>query len=439
MEITTIAIIGLVIAVIALSFALVSNRKTDSDNTDNNIADETTGIVLSDSSVVSLADIDELILSDALGQEITFKRQNELTNIEYKEITVSGKGKALQHVGQGAMPVAQQFYTRQQLQSLANDTGLFTSSVKVSDLSQYKSGVNKELYSSVKYGKGGVQNHQGFKAINAAEVTGISPVAVAGFVMQGMAIVSGQYYLKQISDGLNKLNKSVDELKEIHESETSSILMNCRERLMQISQMNTCSDIELNEIRNLANKAREILGQYKMRYMAAYKKVQGYWFNGGISQNAINTYNELITKMRYLLQVCVIADRIIDEALLTEFVTRRKININDPTLEDIYRQMDEHYHRGFNANLCEHYNDYFGNLKIKAKRIRDAGIAGALYSTEAKEEMLKPVNKNLYGMRKDVERISLSARQKVEKSDEEKEILMMIDDKTGEVRMFEPA
>ena len=439
MEITTIAIIGLVIAVIALSLALISNRKANIDDAEKSSKNETTGIVLSDSSVLSLADVDELILSDALGQEITFKRPEELSNIEYKEITVSGKGKALQHVGQSSMPVAQQIYTRQQLQKLANDTGLFTSSVKVADLSQYKSGVNTELYSSVKYGKGGVQNHQGFKAINAADVTGISPVAIAGIVMQGMAIVSGQYYLKQISDGLNKLNASVEELKAIHESETSSILMNCRERLMQISQMNTGSDVELNEIRNLANKAREILGQYKMRYMAAYKKVQGYWFNGGISQNAINTYNDLITKMRYLLQVCVIADRIIDEALLTEFVTRRKININDPTLEDIYSQMDEHYHNGFNSNLCEHYDDYFGNLKVKAKRIRDAGLAGALYSAEAKEEMLKPVNSNLYGMRKDVERISLSAHQMVEEANEEKEILMMIDEKTGEVRMFEPA
>ena len=437
MEITTIAIIGLVIAIIALSIALVSNRKANIDNTENS-KNETTGIVLSDSSVLPLGDVYELILSDTIGQDIIFKRLEELSNNEYKEITVSGKGKALQHVGQSSMPVAQQIYTRQQLQKLANDTGLFTSSVKVSDLSQYKSGVNKGLYASVKYGKG-VQNHQGFKAINASDATGISPVAVAGIVMQGMAIVSGQYYLKQISDGLNKLNKSVEELKAIHESETSSILMNCRERLMQISQMNTCSDVELNEIRNLANKAREILGQYKMRYMAAYKKVQGYWFNGGISQNAINTYNELITKMRYLLQVCVIADRIIDEALLTEFVTRRKININDPTLEDIYRQMDEHYHHGFNSNLCEHYDEYFGNLKIKAKRIRDAGLAGALYGTQAKEEMLKPVSRNLYGMRKDVERISLSAHQKAEKTNDEKEILMMIDGKTGEVRMFEPA
>lgn len=43
--------------------------------------------------------------------EISFKRPNELSTTEYKEITVRGTGKALQHIGQSGMPVAQQMYT----------------------------------------------------------------------------------------------------------------------------------------------------------------------------------------------------------------------------------------------------------------------------------------------------------------------------------------
>ena len=93
METTTIAIIGLVIAVIALSIALVSKRKTNTDNTGISSDNEIPGIVLPDSSVLSFSDADEIILSDTLGQEIIFKRPDEISNIEYKEITVSGKGR----------------------------------------------------------------------------------------------------------------------------------------------------------------------------------------------------------------------------------------------------------------------------------------------------------------------------------------------------------
>ena len=430
-----IIILSAVVVILAIALVLKSNR---GENT-SIVKIEQTGIVLDDSTIVPFEKVDEIVLADSFKNEIVFKKANEIQETTYREIAVSGAGKAMQHVGQGATPIFQQHYTRQQLQKLAGETGLFTSSVPVDELSRYKSGINEGLISSVKYEKGGVTKHQGFIELNAANFTGISPIAVAGIAMQGMAIISGQYYLKQIAKGLNNLQTSIDELKAIHEDEKIGILKSARERLQEISEMTYCSNVELNEIRSWAKEVRMVLGEYKSRYLNAYKKVQGYWFDGFFSDGAVKEYNKRITDMRYLLQVCMIADRILDEALLTEFVVRRKMDANDPALADIYKQMDKHYHEGFNANLAENYDKYFGNLDTKGQRISDAGVEGLFYSGEAMEEMLKPVRKNLSGMENDFERITLNSRRVIEGANANKEILMLIDDKTGEIKMFEPA
>lgn len=442
METTTYIILGLIATIIVLTIALVFKGNKDSDQSTclnkNNALRESnqTGLTLSNNTTIDFANVDELVLNNSLGQEIVFMRPSELSEKIYKEIEISGKGKIMQHAGQGAAPIIQKTYTMRQLKDQAKN-GLFASTVPKESLHRYNS---DKTFSSIVYNGNKIDSHHGFKEVELASVAGISPAAVCAIAMQGMAIISGQYYLKHIAINLNSLKRVIEEVKDIHESEARGILTNCRGRLQQIAQMNYCSEVELNEIRSLTNDARKIYEQYKDRYLAAYQQVQDFYFKGLSSESALKTYNEHISNMRYLLQVCMIADRVIDEALLTEFVTRRKININDPALEDIYNQMEKHYYEGFNARLCENYEKYFGNLQLKGERIRDAGMAeNAFFGTEAKEEMLIPISKNLAGLKNDVDRITISTRHENEMIDEDREILMMIDEKNGAVRMFEPA
>lgn len=74
--------------------------------------------------------------------------------------------------------------------------------------------------------------------------------------------------------------------------------------------------MDLNEIRNIANDAGKILEEYKERYYAAKKDAEKYRWSSGTVNKGMREYNNRLYKMRYLLQVCMVADRIIDEAIL---------------------------------------------------------------------------------------------------------------------------
>lgn len=50
-----------------------------------------------------------------------------------------------------------------------------------------------------------------------------NPGMTVNIGMQGMAFVSGQYYLNQINDKLDKLGSKVDEIKELQEAEKKAL------------------------------------------------------------------------------------------------------------------------------------------------------------------------------------------------------------------------
>ena len=199
--------------------------------------------------------------------------------------------------------------------------------------------------------------------------------------------------------------RDIQELKEMHEAEKRGTLTHCRNRLMEISQKEHCSQADINEIRNLANDVGKILEEYKDRYYTAKKEAEKYWFSHGTVNNAIDEYNRRLHKMRYLLQVCMVADRIIDEARLTEFVVLSKIDVNDPELHDAYRLMEEHYRDGFNAHVIQDAD------KISDYMINKAwGIVNDSALPYRNHYLIDRVKSNMEGMQKEIVDLTGSVR-----------------------------
>lgn len=325
MSSSTVMIICLVAIICVLLTALIRNRSSNESKANGSNSE----IVSTNSSLMKLSEVSEIVLANSLGQDLTFKRPNELTDAKYMEVYVSGAGNVIQHAGQGAGNI----YTLKELGNIAGKE-LYTHPRAMSALHDYGGG----SYSSTFWGANGkIVEHEGFRAFDASKaLAGVNPVMITMVAMQGMAIVSGQYFLKQINSSMQAIGKDIQELKEIHESEKRGILIHCRKRLMEISQMQYCSEADIYEIRGIANDAGKILEEYKDRYYAAKADAEKYWYSSGRVDKAINEYNNKLYKMRYLLQVCMLADRIKDDARLAEFVVRRKMNINDPVLQSVY-------------------------------------------------------------------------------------------------------
>ena len=409
---TTIIIICLIVVICVLAALLIRGEKPNESEGQN----KRNEIIDTDYSKIRLSEITEIALANSFGTELIFKKPTELTEAKYMEVQVSGAGNVIQHAGQAVGDI----YTLKQLGSITGKE-LYTHPRAMSALHQYADG---SVSSTIWGPNGKIASHEGFQAFDASKaLAGVNPVMITMVVMQGMAIVSGQYFLKQINSSMQAIGKDIQELKEIHESEKRGTLTHCRKRLMEISQMEYCSEVDLNEIRSIANDAGKILEEYKERYYAAKKDAEKYWFSSGTVNRAMEEYNRRLYKMRYLLQVCMVADRIIDEARLTEFVVRQKININDPALKDVYRRMEENYHTGFNAQILEEIEDVSKYMINKGW-----GIINDSTVPHWNTKLIHQIEANMDGMQEDVFNLTSSVRRMEENRERLENVALLLSD-----------
>lgn len=431
MELSTLVIVGLLFIIIVLLLVILIKRPNDNTRSKgNNDTARTEEIILptGNEEALSLSLIDEIVLQNSLGKELTFSRPSEVRNTKYKEVTISGTGNVIQHVGQGAVGI-------QTMTELSNIAGmeLYTSDVSLEELLKnftYKNGKIASVQFRSADGTG-IRSHHGFEVFDSSTVAAIEPVLLTTVAMQGMAIVSGQYYLKQINKSLNKISKDIEELKEIHESNTRGTIRYCRNRLQEITQMKHCSEVDLIEIRDIAGKAGRILEQYMDRYENALREVEKYKFESLSVDAAINEYNSKIAKMRYLLQICLVADRIVDEARLAEFVIRRKINVNDPQIEDVFNLMDEHYHNGFNARIIGESEELAHMIREKGESIlKESFVFPSDYN-----KLLEPINSSAAIIEGDILDLAGCVRRIEAKQDKHEHVGLLLGDK-GEMPRF---
>ena len=134
--------------------------------------------------------------------------------------------------------------------------------------------------------------------------------------------------------------------------------------------------------------------------------------------------------MRYLLQVCMVADRIIDEARLTEFVVRQRININDPALQDVYTRMEDNYHNGFNAHILGEIEDISKHMINKGW-----GIINDSTIPYRNTDLIHQIEENMDGMQEDVIDLTASVR-RIEENRERLENVALLLSENEEPRLF---
>jgi len=422
----TTIVISILLLIIAVLLAVIALGLIKKNSNSNSSSKSRTAIVKSQINAPRLTEVTQIVLQNALGQELAFKKPSEITDAKYKEVTITGAGNVIQHAEQGAGEI----YTLKELSNIAGKE-LYTHPRARASLHEY-GGVGSGKYSSTLWGNNKkIAAHEGFEAFNASEaLAGVNPALITMVVMQGMAIVSGQYFLKQINTSLRSIGKDIQELKEIHESEKRGTLTHCRKRLMEISQMQHCSEADIIEIRSIANDAGKILEEYKDRYYAAKEDAENYWYSSGSVDKAIKEYNRRLEKMRYLLQVCMVADRIVDEARLAEFVVRRKMDINDPALQDVYNLMEENYRNGFNARIIEeseNISDYMIN--------KGWGIINDSALPHRNSKLINVVEYSMDEMQEDVFNMTGSVRRMQADQDELEDVALLLSE-NEEPRFF---
>ena len=437
----TIAIVGLAIVITAIITSVII-KQCDRLERHESISPEITELdcdgdskELDYPSTIKLRDVNELLVENILAEDIVFRRPSLIDEKEYREIVLDRNGMLVQHTGQALVTANQTTYTISQLNKMAPN-GLFTGSVPLSDISNYKNG----LASSVKYSSKGVLTHNGFVPLDSSQIAHVSPMAITAVTMQGAAIITGQYHLVQLRKALEQNTHEIGELKDLHEKEVIGKLLYCRSRLLEIAKRQTCDSSDITDIRNCAHDAGQILHEYKLRYDDAYKVKEEFYFDGVQSDKAIAEFNRLVNKERYLQQVCLLAERVLVEAKLVEYASRCKMDISDSEIQELYRELADINQNGYTRHIEEGIEKECEHIRKKASKILEQGYSGLwiMKHLGEPERLMTPINDTIDGFFSDYETIAINNYGQGA-DQQKKEVLLMIDEETGDTRLFEAA
>lgn len=317
----------------------------------------------------------ELVLQNGLGTELKFTQVTEISeNKKYYEVTKANVNKAVGHLGQGALPIAQQAVSAAQLAKMAPN-GLFTSTANVGTLMQYGDG----SFGSMIMNNGSIAKHSGFVQVGTQAINPIVPVAIG---MQAAAMVSGQYYLDRINGELNAITCA-------QLDEKLSVLENARERLLKITDRQYVDQTDLMEIRNLQGEIHKVYLEYKRRLDREYEAATQHSLNISTGSQRDKFENKLET-LSNTIQICYLADRLYIQSELAEICARVKMGDKEPKLYELMKQIQNEYDESFSLKLESGDEDFWNPLIDEANKVYEGGLKIAI-AKSAKEKYLSPM------------------------------------------------
>ena len=217
--------------------------------------------------------------------------------------------------------------------------GLFTASTNIENLTQFKDG---SFSTMVRDANGQIQQHAGF-----VEVKGIGGVNIADLVsvgMQAMSFASGMYYLHEINMQLNALNGKMDELMRVRDDEQIGVLKSINKIIIEISNKEEVSDLDLAQLQRQREKASEIFEARFETYKRRRKE----------NLNSLKKIEKSILEINKDTYILYQANRLELSAQLIEiFLHMKKNNVSERYIKQQLKQFKSNYNNSFISTLPE--------------------------------------------------------------------------------------
>lgn len=364
--------IELIIAIVALSAVVITAavivilkyKKLREDGTQELIVTASDEVSALTNNAAVLSEIESLVLKNSNGQELALNRPDVKRNSEkqYREIAIRGSS-AVGQVVQGTMPVLAQAQTLAQIAKVAPN-GLFTATGSVGDLMRYGDGtVASFVRKGNQFGK-----HSGFTevAIQAA-----NPAAVIGGAMQAMAMISGQYYMNEISNQFKSVDKKLDKLIGYHHDEKIGVLKHANQKLHEITSSTNVDAADIITCQRLAEKCGEVYFEYQTRLDTISIDAKERWFN---KAKELQELGENIddSELNFTIQMCYQASELYEKCKLAEIAVRMKIgNGQDQFIAEKIANLNSDTEMPFHRNI-EHYIDkHYAPVIEKVEKISE--------------------------------------------------------------------
>lgn len=315
-----------------------------------------------------IAEIESLILKDNDGHELALTRPNtaQMSKKRYREICVRGSA-ALGNVAQGAMPVLAQAQTLNEIAKSAPN-GLFTATAPVQDLMKLSGGT----VGSAVMKDGKIAAQAGFAEV---VVSAANPVAVVAGAMQAMALISGQYYMNEISKHLENVDRKLDKLIGYHHDEKIGVLRSVNRELLELAAKTNVDAADIISCQRLEEKCGEVYFEYLTRLEGVTIGAKERWLNKSKELKELGASIDE-SELDFSIQMCYQASMLLEKCKLTEIAIRLKIGggqerfIAEQT-QILRKFSNEAFHRNVHLHIDTHYTPVLekANAIAAAKKI----------------------------------------------------------------------
>jgi hypothetical protein len=374
-----ITIISTIAIVIVASFVIIALRKfgviKSSIKSNKNIREECNGLISQPDSLrnkVAISAIESIILKDNSGAELALTRPEtaQLANRKFREICVCGTT-AIGQIVQGAMPLIAKAQTLHEIAKIAPN-GLFTATGSIKDLMKYTDGT---VGSIVMRGKK-ITGHAGFTEVALKTA---NPVAVLGASMQAMALISGQYFMNEISKQLKSVDQKLDKLISYHHDEKIGVLRNISRELLEVTSKANVDAADNIACQSMGKQCGEIYYEYYTRLEHVNVAAKERWFNKNKELRELGISVDG-SEINFSIQMCYHASLLREKSKLAEIAVRLKIGEGQERfiseqIQVLRKLNDEAFHR----NVHKYIEEYYAPLLEKAEKIADSKKLPSLF------------------------------------------------------------
>lgn len=312
-----------------------------------------------------ISEIESLILKSNDGQELSLTRPNvaQSADKKYREISIRGSS-ALGQVVQGSMPVLAQAQTLNQIAKAAPN-GLFTATGSVQNLMRYSDGtVASFVRKNNQFG-----THSGFAEVALSTA---NPAAVVGGAMQAMAMISGQYYMNEISEQLKSVDQKLDKLIGYHHDEKVGILKSANRELSDLASKSNTDAADIIACQRLGEKCGEVYYEYHTRLEGVSVDAKERWINKAKELRDLGSSID-DNELNFTIQMCYQASVLYEKCKLAEIAIRMKIGTGQERfiaekVEVLRKNSIDAFHRNAQQYIDEHY----APVLEKAEKIAEA-------------------------------------------------------------------
>lgn len=110
-------------------------------------------------------------------------------------------------------------------------------------------------------------------------VSAANPIAVVAGAMQAMALISGQYYMSEISKQLESVDRKLDKLIGYHHDEKIGILRSANRELLELASKTNVDAADIISSQRLEEKCGEVYFEYLTRLEGVNVGAKERWFN----------------------------------------------------------------------------------------------------------------------------------------------------------------